>query len=294
MTMDERVYDLFPESLKCAILPYADKLCELRIRANKAITANIGDNYFTLKYRNESIILTADDISSMVLRACDNSVYAYNDSIKQGYITKFGIRIGLAGRCVKESDTVITLTDFTSLCIRFPHQVIGCASEIFDLIYSENGLKSVLIASPPGQGKTTALRDLVRITSEATKKNILMIDEKCELYSDGFVVGDTTDVIRCCDKKFGLFTAVKNLSPDVVATDELTTVSDAEGLLFAEKSGVAVFATVHGSGISDVVCKEFLKPAIKEKCFDYIISIKKNKDKLSLCEIIRGSEVRCV
>lgn len=291
MTMDERAYELFPESLRFAILPYIDKLCELRIRANKPITANIGYDYFPLKYRNEPIILCVDEIFAIVLRACDNSVYAYNDSIKQGYITKFGIRIGLAGRCVKEFEQVVTMRDFTSLCIRFPHQVIGCANELFDLIYADGRIKSILLVSPPGCGKTTALRDLVRITSEKTKKNILMIDEKCELYSDGFNVGDTTDVIQCCDKKFGLFIAVKNLSPEVVATDELTALSDAEGVLFAGKSGVCVFATVHGSSVSDIVCKEYLKPAIKEKCFDYLVSIEKNKDKLSLNEIIRGSEV---
>lgn len=291
MTMDERAYELFPESLRFAILPYTDKLCELRIRANKPITANIGYDYFPLKYRNEPIILCIDEIFAIVLRACDNSVYAYNDSIKQGYITKFGIRIGLAGRCVKEFEQVVTMRDFTSLCIRFPHQVIGCANELFDLIYADGRIKSILLVSPPGCGKTTALRDLVRITSEKTKKNILMIDEKCELYSDGFNVGDTTDVIQCCDKKFGLFIAVKNLSPEVVATDELTALSDAEGVLFAGKSGVCVFATVHGSSVSDIVCKEYLKPAIKEKCFDYLVSIEKNKDKLSLNEIIRGSEV---
>ena len=291
MTMDERAYELFPESLRFAILPYTDKLCELRIRANKPITANIGYDYFPLKYRNEPIILCLDEIFAIVLRACDNSVYAYNDSIKQGYITKFGIRIGLAGRCVKEFEQVVTMRDFTSLCIRFPHQVIGCANELFDLIYADGRIKSILLVSPPGCGKTTALRDLVRITSEKTKKNILMIDEKCELYSDGFNVGDTTDVIQCCDKKFGLFIAVKNLSPEVVATDELTALSDAEGVLFAGKSGVCVFATVHGSSVSDIVCKEYLKPVIKEKCFDYLVSIEKNKDKLSLNEIIRGSEV---
>ena len=291
MTMDERAYELFPESLRFAILPYIDRLCELRIRANKPITANIGYDYFPLKYRNEPIILCVDEIFAIVLRACDNSVYAYNDSIKQGYITKFGIRIGLAGRCVKEFEQVVTMRDFTSLCIRFPHQVIGCANELFDLIYADGRIKSILLVSPPGCGKTTALRDLVRITSEKTKKNILMIDEKCELYSDGFNVGDTTDVIQCCDKKFGLFIAVKNLSPEVVATDELTALSDAEGVLFAGKSGVCVFATVHGSSVSDIVCKEYLKPAIKEKCFDYLVSIEKNKDKLSLNEIIRGSEV---
>lgn len=291
MTMDERAYELFPESLRFAILPYTDKLCELRIRANKPITANIGYDYFPLKYRNEPIILCIDEIFAIVLRACDNSVYAYNDSIKQGYITKFGIRIGLAGRCVKEFEQVVTMRDFTSLCIRFPHQVIGCANELFDLIYADGRIKSILLVSPPGCGKTTALRDLVRITSEKTKKNILMIDEKCELYSDGFNVGDTTDVIQCCDKKFGLFIAVKNLSPEVVATDELTALSDAEGVIFAGKSGVCVFATVHGSSVSDIVCKEYLKPAIKEKCFDYLVSIEKNKDKLSLNEIIRGSEV---
>lgn len=291
MTMDERAYELFPESLRFAILPYTDKLCELRIRANKPITANIGYDFFPLKYRNEPIILCVDEIFAIVLRACDNSVYAYNDSIKQGYITKFGIRIGLAGRCVKEFEQVVTMRDFTSLCIRFPHQVIGCANELFDLIYADGRIKSILLVSPPGCGKTTALRDLVRITSEKTKKNILMIDEKCELYSDGFNVGDTTDVIQCCDKKFGLFIAVKNLSPEVVATDELTALSDAEGVLFAGKSGVCVFATVHGSSVSDIVCKEYLKPAIKEKCFDYLVSIEKNKDKLSLNEIIRGSEV---
>lgn len=282
--MNGREYDFLPENLRTYALLNERNLYEIRIRADKPIIANIKDSFVTVLYKNQPIILNRSDIRKIVMNVCKNSVYAYNDTLTKGYVTSGGIRIGIGGNIVREQGKIITINDFSSLCIRIPHEVKGCANEVFDVIYNSltGTVGSVLIVSPPGTGKTTVLRDLTRIVSISTKKNILVIDEKDELYNTDFDLGDTTDVIRGSDKRFGFYTAIRNLCPDIVVTDELTDQSDVDGVVFAAKSGVNVFATAHGGSFCDAESKSYLKKAFFEKCFDYAVFLERTSDRLSI------------
>ena len=263
-----------PLSLRNYVIENYEILHELRIRKNQPVTANLANKFTQVKTNGKIIVADQVLIDSIVNLACHGSFYLHNESIKNGYITcGNGVRIGIGGECVVENGFVKTIKNLTSLCIRFPHEVKGCANETFKIIDSINGIKNLLVISPPGVGKTTLIRDLARIISNKKLLNILLIDEKNELFYDSCDVGSTTDVIKNCNKKFGFYTAIKTLNPHVIICDEIINSEDVDGAIFAVRSGVKIICTVHGCGLDDVKQKEYLKKFFTGSVFEKYVKL---------------------
>lgn len=228
---------------------------EIRLRANKPTTVNYKGEYRYLSdygFTNQSqnaLCVRVEDIESAVYCAGKFSVYSVEEQLKRGFLTaEHGERIGLAGQYVFEKGQPLAVRDFTSLCIRVPHVIFGAGDEVYKRCFS-NGLQNVLIASPPGQGKTTILRDLSRLLSENTKKNILVCDERGEL-SVG-EIGETCDVLLFSDKTTAFEAGIRALRPNIMITDELS-VQDVSAVEKAIVSGITVLASAHFSDISHI------------------------------------------
>jgi stage III sporulation protein AA len=143
-----------------------DKLCELRLRVGFPIILFLdGKKNYLCKngltfFENKVIIVEQKDIDEIIRNVTEYSTYAYNEKIKKGYITtKDGIRIGLAGECVFENGKIITIKNFTSLNIRIPHEILGCANIILPYLINNCSILNTLIISPPFsiKGIVTAL-----------------------------------------------------------------------------------------------------------------------------------------
>jgi len=275
------------DKIKQYVILNSEKIYELRLRRDKPVIANIGGVFEVAKYKGNILIATQEDIKKILYNACENSMYIYNDCIKNGYVTtESGVRIGIGGRCVYNDNKMLTISDFNSLCIRFPHQIIDCAEQIYKKIVSNQSIGSLLIISPPGVGKTTAVRDLARLISNNLAKNILIVDEKYEIYSEKYDLGSTCDVLSGCSKKFGFYNGIKNLSPDLIIVDELCSMLDADGVEFATLSGVKVIATAHAQNYSQAVNKDYLSRLLTKKCFDYCITLAKKEGGFYITEVI--------
>ena len=167
----------------------------------------------------------------------------------------------MCGEAVIENGFVKTIKNCSSLNVRIPHEVIGCANEIYDKIsFGNKNIYNTLIISPPGRGKTTILRDLSRIISN-NGKNVLIVDERKEIaaISEGkpfYDVGSCSDVISNSDKNYAFSYAIRSMSPEVIITDELQTESDAEAISLSGTSGVSVIASVHAKTIDELQRKD--------------------------------------
>ena len=185
----------------------------------------------------------------MVFAAGKYSVYSIEEQLRQGYITgEYGERIGLAGRFVEEKGKMLTIRDFSSLCIRIPHEIYGCAQKVYEQCF-QDGVCNLLIASPPGLGKTTILRDLSRILCEKTGKNVLICDERGEIAAGE--TGATSDVFSFASKEIAFEAGIRSMRPDIIVTDELSE-ADCKYVKRAALSGVKVIASAHFKEASEL------------------------------------------
>lgn len=281
------MFDYLSENLKSLVLSYnLDSISEIRLRVNAPIVIQIDGKYREIP--NNIAVFTQKDAENLILRLTKRSFYAYNEDVKNGYICgENGERIGLAGKCVYDGDKLLTVKDITSFCIRIPREVKGCAFETIKRLLSE-GLKSVLVISPPGGGKTTFLRDSARAISSEQKVNVLVVDEKNELSGNGrFDLGKTTDVIRSGSKSYGFKVGVLNMRPDVIITDELFSESDIISSENAVLSGVSVFASAHGKNVEELSRKNVYRSLFDKKIFDYAVVLSSEKRLGEIKEVVK-------
>ena len=212
---------------------------EIRLRVNQAITIRMKGYEYYIAESGQVVLdikqgmkMGKDDLEDIILHVCHSSIYAYEDEIRKGYITiKGGHRIGISGQVVTDDyGRGRTVKNISFLNIRIAHEVKGAASGVLPHIYEDGEIRSTLIISPPGFGKTTLLRDLVRTISDGNRygrgRNSCVIDERSEIAGcyNGIPqldVGIRTDVLDACPKSVGMIMMIRSMGPEVVAVDEL-------------------------------------------------------------------------
>lgn len=271
-----------------------EKIYEIRIRTGKPLIfmTNEGeyfvDNNFK-KTRNidNAIKVEKDDINKTVELMSRYSMYAFDEDVKRGFITiRGGHRAGIVGRVVLEKGQVKTIKGITGINIRISRELKGCSHNIMRFIADEKKVNNTMIISPPAYGKTTILRDIGRNISNSGR-NVCFIDERSEI--GGGVMGEVrndlglrTDVLDGCPKVFGMEMAIRSMSPQVIAVDEIGTEEDVKAMVQAFNSGVSVICTVHGKDIYDIEMKKSLSTIINEKYFDRYVVLGKRGSSFSI------------
>lgn len=257
------------------------KIFEIRIRNNKPIIVNYNGDYQVLFDKNKQPLFANKNlIQQIILIATEHSLYAYNDQLKEGFITASGgIRIGVSGEVVyNENNEITTIRNFTGLTIRIPHAVSGCADIAMKYIKPiGEPVKNVMLVSKPGCGKTTILRDVAKGLSDyCGVHNVLVVDERYEIANcvngvPQFDIGKYTDVISGANKLYAFREGVRSMRPNVIICDELMNERDCEAVEQACNSGVRVISSIHANSKEDLLNKKYVSRLLFSGVIDYYI-----------------------
>ncbi len=262
MAADNRILQFFPQRLRNDWERSGvrfEQIQEIRLRVNQPVRI-LSDRDHRLP-----MIYGEQEMEEIFRYLCHDSVYAYEEERKQGFImVEGGHRIGITGELVTAAGGGFIARYIRYMNIRLAHEHKGIAEKMLHYLYrsaKESTPLNTLIISPPGVGKTTLLRDAIRLISNGSNGykgyNVGVIDERGEIagaYKGSAMLdcGERTDIITGGDKQQGISILVRTFAPRVIAIDEIGKSADAEAILHAGVSGCSILSTVHGNSIEDI------------------------------------------
>ena len=232
----------------------------------------------------KAVLVTRNEIRETMEYISNYSLYAFEEEIKQGFLTiSGGHRIGVAGKIFIENDLIKGMKHISFINVRLAHQVKGCADRLLPYLMDKTigGIYHTMIISPPRCGKTTLLRDLIRQLSDGSSflpgMSVGVVDERSEIGACYMGVpqndlGIRTDILDCCPKAKGMMMLIRSMSPQIIAVDEIGSKEELNAIDYVIGCGCKLITTVHGSSIEDIINKPTLGELVKKKLFErYVI-----------------------
>lgn len=273
MAKKDELAGIFPDTMRerwTQVFSQAERLQEIRLGVGLPVRLWFSGEEKFLSSRGSLCAdaenawrMTDRELDGIIRHVCRYSPYAFENEIRQGFLTvPGGHRIGMAGQVVLNEDgTVRNINHIRFLNIRISHQVIGAAQKAMPWLYKRDRFLNTLLISPPGCGKTTMLRDIVRQVSDGNPygrgRQVGVVDERSEIAGSFMGIpqnrlGMRTDVLDGCPKVQGMMLLMRSMAPAVMAVDEIGGREDMKAVFQVLRSGGSVVATMHGDSMEDV------------------------------------------
>lgn len=280
------VTSLLPSSVSDVASNYLrtyPNISEIRMHLNSPLS-------FTLHNSNivSKIICTRKDLDECISKMTNNNYAFYEEMMKNGVITlDFGCRAGVCGEAVNISNKVFSLRNINYINIRISHNTEFYYENIFDYIQTNNFQTSILIISPPGVGKTSALKSITaKLSTPPVSKRVCVVDTNRELTPHELPRESLANYLSGYPKSVGISIAVAYLNPQYILCDELGGIAETEAICEFQHSGVPFIATAHASNIEEIYKKRNLKHLMDSGVFDTVIRLYRENDKVNT-EIIK-------
>ncbi len=278
-----RVLSLLPKSTADEIMRLSsgrrggiEDIREIRIRKGGVCSLLIGTELIRL-YRT----LGEGETEQLIDGIIGGALYAHRDSIASGYVSiDGGIRVGICGSASYEENKLVGISDMRSLVFRIPSGKCDFGDELYDIFLG--GIdQGMIVYSPPGRGKTTALRSLAKSIGMGERAmRVAVVDERCEFSCEDYLDCEV-DILRGYKRREGIEIATRTLSPDLIMIDEIGA-EDAESLMSVVRCGIPLIATAHAGSIGELLKKPSLRRLLSAEVFSVAVGIYLERGKYTL------------
>ncbi len=282
--MNKSYLSVFPTALAEGIdrLTASERkgLQEIRLRCGQPAAYLVDGQERVIPWGASGYLVDEKCLQEIVNRATGYSTYAVHHQLSRGYLTlPGGHRLGLCGQAVMGQEGIRTLKEISSLNLRIAKHIPESYSEAE--AYFLHHPASTLLSGPPGCGKTTLLRHLIRLSSDTMHQRVGIVDERMEIAACtggkmGFPLGAMTDVLSGAPKSEGIYLLLRTMNPDWIAVDEITDEKDLEALLRSSFCGVRILATAHMFCRDDLYSRPLYAKMCEMNLFENLILMDKN------------------
>ena len=221
------------------------------------------------------VVVSEGEIQNVFSRMCGGSLYAYEQTIRRGYIPlEGGIRVGVCGSAACEDGKIIGVHSITGLMIRIPHAVSVDTTTLLHTFFADRSQRGMLIYAPPGVGKTTLLRALAgNAASPRYGRHTVIVDTRGELNVDLNDSNLNLDILCGYPRDVGIEIAVRTLGAQLVVCDEIGSMADARATLGAANCGVPLIASTHAATLDELLERPAIGILHRAHVFEWYVGL---------------------